>query len=521
MSALTTGAEYKRGRWVYIFGFFLLYLVLINFPDIARMILLNPAENNVDGGAEVPVGSWLSDESGEGPTSNDDPTMPIFVAIAMVVGVASPTFKFIEGAIRAVAYAISGVPRNIYRVIANLEELSYEKYTTDVELPLKASFTSYLETKAAEGLSFSDNTTTHITSSLQIIDLLQGPIIGPQRNIFFSLFSGETPLERIDGLRARYNQLRDKIAKLKESDDPVESLDEVLAESTELAGSMQCLFALFAIRSRKNSDGAPSTVQSQIIREITTTGRAQSINDIMLGACFGVIFGGVLMFLYADFLIGDAEQKNADATHRAVRGLMGPLLPSVVIFSVFTIFLRHVKVDQSDWQTNEVNNINFSGYARLVIWPTIFSVLFYTVIMTTNSEKVWLHLSAGEFSEARGMGLDFVAAEIRQLPRLCAIFFFFGCGLLFVADQHENLSWQITVGAIGSVLSVILMVVAILFGYMIPVPDGGILTSFSTSLMLLLPFVVTIFFYASAAEFAETDSSRKLLLRFALKDRGK
>jgi hypothetical protein len=141
--------------------------------------------------------------------------------------------------------------------------------------------------------------------------------------------------------------------------------------------------------------------------------------------------------------------------------------------------------------------------------------------MTITSDQVWTLLLAGEISEARAAGANYLSTEARQFPRLAAILFFFGCGLLFVADQHQELPWHITVLVVGSAISGILVIVAILFHYLIPIPapDGGIISNGNMSSMLLIPFIVTIFFYASAAEFAESAQGRHLMLQFKRREK--
>lgn len=520
MSALTTDPEYKRGRWTYIAGFLLLYLVLVNSPDIFRVFFPPNTEDSVAGGAEVVTKSYFSDEDDAAEPAAEDPTMPLLVAIAMVLGVASPAFKVVENLIRSVAYAISGVPRNIYRVISNLEQLDYDRHARDVDLPLRREFDTYMRAQAAQGDPVPDATGRHLLATLQIIDLLHGPIVGHQRNVFFSLFSGEAPLERIDGLRARYNQLRDEIAGLSSQQNSVEKIDAILMEAVDLAGSMQCLFALFAIRSKRSAEVTRTSTQAAIIQEITATEDAQSINDIMIASCFGVIFGGVLVFMLANYLVAGENDVRVAGTLDSVRLLMVPLLPSIVLFATFTIFLRHVRIDQGNWHEAKLNEINFASYASVAIWPAVFSVAVFAIIMTLFSELVWNHLWAGEFDQARTVGFQFLASKASELPRLLATFFFLGCGLLFVADQHNNLPWQITVGAVGTVLSVVLVVVVLLFDFLVqPDNPNGAFSSLVMSLMMLVPIVVTIFFYASAAEFTETDQGKALFQRLALKSK--
>ncbi|WP_209428374.1 hypothetical protein [Pararhodobacter sp. SW119] len=519
ISALTTKPEYKRGRWIYIVCFVFLYFLLITIPEIAGMLIRGGAAADIaDGGANSRFRSWVnSSEAGSLQGSlSENPTLPVSLAIAMVIGVTTPTFTVVERSIRSLAYVIAGVPRNIYSVLENLEGLNYRDYARGENLPLYEAF----ERKDEQHKLSEDGSADLIRSiseALRIVDLLQSPVIGPRRNVFRTVFLGESPMERIDDLRARYTQIRTKIADLDNAELREQTLDALQQESTDLAGSMQCLFALYAIRSKAIPEILKGTPQERIIHETTRGSARQSLDDIAVASILGAIFSVFLVALYARYLLGVAgvavDSETAVGVRDFTRRILFPLLPSLFVVSLMTVFRRHAKLDQGTYPKLEENRVPFWAYAKLVALPTLLGTFLYIVLMVANTDASRL-LLGGLFGEGRDLALSFIGAELYQLPRIVALFFFYSCGLLIIADQHEKMPWYITIGVVGTILVWLLFMVLSVF----PIlnedafkPKSSVLLSNHVTLMFFLPVAVTLYFYAAAAEFAEKGQMRRFV----------
>ena len=406
---------------------------------------------------------------------------------------------------RSIAYFFAGVPRNIYRVLQSLEELNYSDFGDTDDLPLLQAFREKLEQTPADPIFRS--TIQAIETSLRCIDLLQGPIIGPQRAAFRQLFSDEAPLARIEDLSARYNQIRGRIRDLRIDDSALNDLQE---DAVGLADSMQCLFALYAIRSRRTPEALRDTPTAKIIGKVTDDTTAQSLHDISLAGFFGAVFSYLLVEKVA-FVLSDPNSPDRAALVRQLcADMLIPLIPSLLLLAFLTILFRHLRIDQASWPKPKLWHIPFWDYARLAFLPALCATFLYGLITCLAAEGVIRYALAGDFADLIEASAVFLEAEYTQLPRVFLLSFVTACGLLFVADQHDHMRWFVTVGA-ALLVSLFLWMVANLAASLFAIaPPGFGLSLEDMAIIVTLPFAVFLLLYAGAAELAETQQMRRV-----------
>ncbi len=503
MSALTTKAENRRGLAIYMVFFVGIYFVMLMSPElIATFVMGSKEATAATGGSNVVARSIVNPEAGAGPAV-DPRTLPFWLAIAITFGAASPTFQVIERKIRAIAYFFAGVPRNIFRVLQSLEDLNYGSYGDGETLPLWKAFREKIAASKVDPIM--DGMVQSIESSLRCIDLLQPPIIGPQSSAFRQLFNEDTPLARIDDLRSRYASILGRIANFKLEKDTLQSLQD---ETAKLADSMQCLFALYSIRSRKVPEALMNTPTAQIIEKVTGEDTAQSLHDITLASIFGAVFSYVLVEQVAMF---SSNVSDATELREICAAMLIPLIPSLILLAFLTILLRHLRMDQGSWPRSDDIQIPFWDYAKLAFWPAFLATVLYGAITCIGADGVVRHALDGDGSAMITTGLNFLKDEIEQLPRIFLLSYVTACALLFVADQHDRMRWFVTVG-IALVVSAFLLMVAnlaaSLFNIVPPATGLGLL---DIAIMVTLPYSIFLVFYAIAAELAETGSMKKIL----------
>ncbi len=506
MSALTTKAENWRGLVIYMMFFLGIYCVMLMSPEmIATFIPGSEEATALTGGSNVIARSIVNPDAGNGADNTlvDPRSLPFWLAIAITLGAASPTFQVIERRIRAIAYFFAGVPRNIFRVLQSLEDLNYGNFGDGDSLPLWKAFHDKIAASDIEPIM--DGMVQGIESSLRCIDLLQAPIIGPQRSAFRQLFNDDAPLARIDDLRARYNSILGRISELKVETDALEALQD---ETAKLADSMQCLFALYAIRSRKVPEVLEGTPTAVIIEKVTGEDTAQSLHDITLASIFGTVISYILVEQVAMF---GSSAGDVPELREVCAAMLIPLIPSLVLLAFLTLLLRHLRMDQGSWPSLEQGQIPFWDYAKLAFWPAVLAMVVYGAITCIGADGVIRHALAGNGSDMISTGLNFLKEEIEQLPRIFLLSYVTACGMLFIADQHNQMRWFVTVG-IALVGSVFLLMVANLAAslFKIAPPVLG-LSLWDVAIMVTLPYAVFLVFYAIAAELAETGSMKKIL----------
>ena len=518
MSALTTRSEHRRGLLIYMIFFIGFYAVLLLSPELVTAFIAGSGQaETVSGGASTIARSIVNrgeDGAAQGALTNST-ALPFWLAMSITLGATSPTFQVIERKIRAIAYFFAGVPRNIFRVLQSLEELNYGHFGEDAQMPLLQAFCERLEAHPANPIL--RGTVQSIESSLRCIDLLQAPIIGPQRSAFRQLFNDDAPLARIDDLRARYNQLANKISEL-HSDD--EALQELQDEAVTLADAMQCLFALYAIRSRRIPEALRDTPTAEIIEKVAGESTAQSLHDITLASIFGAVFSYVLVEKYALVASGVGAFDEAEEVRVVAAAMLIPLLPALVLLAFLTILFRHLRIDQGAWPRPETAQIPFWDYAKLAFWPALCASVLYGLVTCLCADGVARHILAGEGSKAVGAGLAFLATEVEQLPRIFLMSYVCACGLLFLADQHDRLRWFVTLG-VALVLSAFLWMVANLAASLFGIAPPGLVTRADMTIMVTLPFSIFLLLYASAAEFAETESMKRVFTAVGQPFRGR
>ncbi len=506
MSALTTDAENWRGLVIYMMFFVVIYLVMLMSPEmIATFIPGSQEATALTGGSNVIARSIVNPDldGGADQTLIDPRSLPFWLAIAITLGAASPTFQVIERRIRAIAYFFAGVPRNVFRVLQSLEDLNYGNFGDDDTLPL---WTAFHDKIAASDISpIMDGMVQSIGSSLRCIDLLQPPIIGPQRSAFRQLFNDDAPLERIDDLRARYNGILVRISELEVETAALEALQD---DTAKLADSMQCLFALYAIRSRKVPEVLENTPTAEIIEKVTGEDTAQSLHDITLASIFGTVISYVLVEQVAMF---GSTAADVQQLREICAAMLIPLIPSLILLAFLTLVLRHMRMDQGSWPSLAHGQIPFWDYAKLAFWPAIMAMFVYGAITCIGADGVVRHALSGDGSAMISTGLNFLREEIEQLPRIFLLSFVTACGMLFVADQHNQMRWYFTVGS-TLVGSIFLLMVANLAASVFNIAPPAIgLSLRDVAIMVTLPYAVFLIFYAIAAELAETGSMRTIL----------
>lgn len=513
MTALTTKAENRRGRLIYMLMFMALYLMILVSPELIPIFFAGSdfQPEDVTGGASHVVRSIVNPDVSGGEISplGEPSAMPFWLAMAIILGATSPTFQAVERQVRAIAYFFAGVPRNIFRVLKALEGLDYRNYGGAAHLPLYQTFTVKFA-RAPEDVAFR-GTEQIIKSALRCIDLLQGPIIGPQRAAFRELFNDEAPLARIEDLSARYSRLRDRIRNLNAEGEGLESaLSEMQEDAVDLASSMQCLFALFAIRSRKLPESLRGTPTGAIIEKVTGDETSQSLHDIALASVFGAVFSYLVVEKCAWLLRDRGLAPLAEDVRDVAANMLIPLLPSLMLMALLTIALRHFRIDQGDWTRPRHIGLPFFDYAKLALVPSLVGTLCYGVITCLQVDAVMHEFVALDFRQVVNVSGEFLKAEYVQLPRVLLMSFFTSCTLLFIADQHNNLRWYATVAAALIAAGFLWMVATFAASlFEIPAPSKAALDSGDMAILMTLPFGIFLLIYASASELAETDTVKR------------
>ncbi len=504
MTALTTDAENWRGRAIYMLMFALLYVVILISPEMVSVFLASGTQTDaVSGGTSHLARSIVNpgDQTGDATPLSDPKSLPFWLAMAITVGATSPTFQVVERKLRGIAYFFAGVPRNIYRVLQSLEELNYTKYSATGQTPLLQAFLEKQRENKHDPIM--DGTVQSIEGALRCIDLLQGPIIGPQRSAFRQLFTDDTPLARIEHMSSRYNRIRATIRELSMDEKAINELHE---EAMELTSSMQCLFALYAIRSRKIPEALEGTPSAAIIERITEDKTAQSLHDISLASVFGAVFSYLIVERMALMSIDPGLVDRAEIARNISAEMMIPLIPALILLAFLTILFRHLKVDQGAWPPREPGQIPFWDYATLAIIPASCATLLYGIVTCLGAEGVMRHGMSGDFNAMIEASGRFLSAEIGQLPRVLFMSFVAACAILFLADQHNQMRWYVTAGA-ALIASVFLWMVATLAASLFGMaPPGSGVTLGDMAIMITLPFAVFLTLYAGAAEIAEKNS---------------
>lgn len=521
MSALTTVGEYNRGRAWYVFLFLAVYIIFLSSVEIREVFLDSlPSQTNAPV-SEVPHTSLFSESTADGgdapnadavvteAESTNDTQLPILLALGIIAGVSSPTFRPIDSAIRKVAYTFAGVPRNIHRVLNNLDFMDYEKHAKSADMPL----TEALDDKTSgDPTKFADHRSTisSITDALRIIDLLHDPIIGPRRNVFWNLFAGDAPTERVDELLKLYDQIRRKIRRLS---DPIDDIDEELIELRDLAnklsGLMKPFFAVYAIRTKFKSHHRAQNIEQVIIKEVTGIETHQSINDIIIACVVGLVFALPLMWMYGQFAaqagIGpDETLPSAAATADAVFRAMIAAIPSVFGAASFTIWVRHLRFDQGNWELTAINRLPFKNYIVVALWGTLFGVTLYAVCYILSVEGLFRSFVSFDFDAFRVNSIAFLFSSERYLV-LCYMIltlFILPFALLIIADQHQHLKWYITCGLVAAPTSVLFFVLAFTLGGSLP-NDLGRIDGVDRAVLVSIPLAVITLVYAAAAEISE------------------
>ncbi|KAB2530893.1 hypothetical protein AL035_21690 [Salipiger aestuarii] len=268
------------------------------------------------------------------------------------------------------------------------------------------------------------------------------------------MFQDEIPLARIDDLRARYNRLLGKIRDLRVEAEPLQALQE---ETLKLAESMQCLFALYAIRSRRIPHALQGTPTARIIEKVTSEGTAQPLNDITLASLFGAVFSYLLVGKYA--LVVSSYDK--ESVRDVAATLLVPLIPSLILLAFLTILLRHLKIDQGSWSSYLGVQIPFWNYAKLAFWPAVFATVLYGTVTCLGADGVMRHAFDANGGAMITTALEFLKREIQQLLRILFLSYVTAFGLLFVSDHHDRMHWSATL-AVALVVSAFLWMVATL-----------------------------------------------------------
>ncbi|MEO0439126.1 MAG: hypothetical protein AAF098_19790 [Pseudomonadota bacterium] len=516
MSALTTDPENKRGRLIYVILFFVLYGILLLFPEVIDTFVFFDNFSSDDGDvANVQVRSIVNviDNEVVGNTAPIDTSLPLALAIAITLGATSPTFQVIERRFRAIAYYFAGVPRNIFRLLQVLEGFDYSKYGSSDELPLFSSFKERIDESSSDKVLAGIIQSTE--TSLRCIDLLQLPIIGSQRTAFRQLFTDDAPLSRIDELTRRYHALAESIRTITVD---IESLQSLHEESIELCDSIQCYFGLYAVRSKKVPASLENTPTGEILRKLNEEDTAQSIHDITVTVFLGSVLSYLVVIATIEILKGDSSSVLSSTTATA---MLMPLIPALALLSFMTIFHRHMRVDQGTWSKKRTAQVPFWDYAKAGFWPALIATISYGVITSLAADGVIRLAMLGDAGQMVTRALEFLRSEIQQLPRIFGLSYFFTFGLLFTSDRHDNLRWHATlISALLVGVFLILVSVSCTHLFSIGSPSGTGLSPINMAFLVSLPFIIVLIIYASVAELSEANSVRRVITMFSVHKTG-
>ncbi len=537
MSALTTKPEYVRGKLFYVGSFLGLYLICLIMPE-----LIPPLIGAVDAEAIAtarPEFKFLKPADAAVVASLDDtPSVPLTLAMAIVVGASTPAFGMAERAVRSISYALAGIPRGINRVLRNIEVYPFEDLEADDHLPLVTRYNDFIKRLKPDKVM--QQTADHTISALRAVDLLQGPVVGPMRTEFWDVYEGAAPLEKVDAARAAYHRLAKDLAELA-ADDPAprpapaeagpprgawETLVEFQSQAQSLAASMQSLFALYAIRNSDLRRHRETTYHGRILRDVTAQRPQRSENEVLVAAVLGGVMSLLLVFVLAAFFRGDlgwteprfwkglgmsigvAEDGAADHGFAAaladVRATMWefilPIATALGTSAYVTIKLRQMRVEARSWQAD--GPVQLQAYLRLMPLATLSGLLCYVVmaaIFTRTSgqgEGTWI---------ADSIGL--IGGKGKDLLRIAVLLACFEAVLLIIADRHDRYHYLKTIGVavVGGVLT--LFSVSWLFILMGLSEDIRGLEPWQMACLEQLPFAMILVAYAVAVELGEQESA--------------
>lgn len=504
MSALTTPTEYSRGKGAYVVSFLGLYVLFALFPEFMQ-ILLEGLKG--PGGAELQTANTEAKTYFSGETTKDaPPVIPFWIAIAIAGGATTPTFGAVEKTIRSVAYFFAGIPRGIHRVLKNIEEFNFSEVDSDDHLPLTKTYKKFISENDIDGAI--QATVDHTIDTLRIIDLLQGPVIGPQRTTFWDVFEGAAPLEKITDCTARYHRLGGDLKALTPHNN---SLEAFFASAQKLADSMQCLFALFAIRNTPMPKHLSDTITGRIVNDVTIRKSPQSINSILLASILGGLLAIISVSGFAVYTKGAGldggfvEAVNLLIQNDPVMGpvkkacsdLLVPLIPSVTVVAILTILARESKIVQRIWPEFSFFRVPMTSYLQAALIPLFFGLLTYSVFLVVEM-LMKSEIKQMEFSAYLQASLVYLIGKSVELLRLAVLFLCLSIAVLYIADSiHKRAHWQVILFA---VLGAYIFFGAVLLVFVLTGELGNtVFASWQMSIMLVTPICWLIGIYALAA----------------------
>ncbi|MEM6636945.1 MAG: hypothetical protein AAF667_13765 [Pseudomonadota bacterium] len=531
MRALTSHREYMRGKILYVAGFGLIYYLCIKFPEILEILYPPSADAAAEGGARHEIGSLVNESNGQ-TAGNVDDTNAVLFAASILAGVSAPLLRPVESALRSVAYLFAGIPRGIHRTIRELEDFNYDELTDPGILPLQQSYLDFINKHEIPGVM--DGTVSGTGESLRVIDLLRGPVTGPQRHAYFTVFEGSAPLEKIDRLDRDLFRLTERLEKLNPDRD---ELEEFYSEAVCVAGELQGLFALFAIRNIKLPVGREKTVTAQIVKSITRTHRGQTSHDVVAGLIFGLSFGALAVIslaIWAGFKsegfevirwlpMPEFSEEGQLFVENTVRPfsmmLLWPTVMGILALSLLAIYARRVKQDVGKWRYSADLAIPFQDYVSAALIPLIFAISVHGSVMIVVEILKPLSSEAGNSPAPNVLReaitdldpVNFLIGKLWELPRLIILMLLFVFGLYRIADVHNDLPWYRTLFS-AVIISAYMVFAAILVTFISGIGAEGrdFLNNRSLSaFMLALPFCCVLIAFSVAAELGETVGKTK------------
>ncbi|MGG7567775.1 hypothetical protein ACQ5SO_16610, partial [Rhodovulum sp. DZ06] len=542
MSALTTKHEYVRGKLFYVLSFLVLYALCLLTPELVGVLV---GDANVDKAvtAQTEISSILRRPGEAAAVGSLDgaPTVPLMLAVAIVVGATTPTFGVVERTVRSISYAFAGIPRGIHRVLRNVEALDFTAIAQDDQLPMVAKFQEFTEAHEIDPVM--QQTVDYIFDALRRVELLQAPVVGPMRTRFWNVYEGAAPLERVNEARDAYLGLRDELSALRPDG---ESLEYFQVRAQTVADSLQCLFALYAIRNAELRRHQLTTSHGRILQQVVAPELDRSANEIAWAAILGSVAALVLAWLWGAAMQLDIHPLSADMramltymfnseaqamledgrlafssaelTDRVrlqgatalndVRLVMVEnVLPLAVAFGLSayaTIKLRRHRIDENAWP-EETGPAPLLTYLRLTPLPTAVGVLAFLAM-----QVICTGAGGADLAERTQNAIDLVGTKLDYALKVVALLLvFFECALLLIADQHNRRSWWVTL-LIALVGGGVTFVGAQVVAFLLQVDGGN--RSFSelqVAMLGLVPLSVILAAYALSVELGEVIERRE------------
>ncbi|MER8395709.1 hypothetical protein NKH10_28280 [Mesorhizobium sp. M1340] len=435
-------------------------------------------------GKIVDVGKDLEPFIGTGfpakPASADSYAVPLAVSAAFSVVLSIEMFAEIESRIRGLAHRLAGIPREIYGVLTKLSNFPYsEHFPKSVSDSLKRTakaITKQIEVCQDDELKEKLEELLH---NIYAIGVLLPSVTGESGDTLWNQLNIETVNDFVSGMEGDKRTLVDKTSALlkaitngehetnndQDTEDRIDTIDAVVAESSVLKANLFSVFALLFISQNDVQIPDHQFAARRVIAHLRQDAR-DTLWDSFVGS---IIFGTpVAMLLSATglALLRTIDQPAdpqllkssgavgyflnvfpASTVDAAITTLQVVLIFAITIGNSLSVRVTLMETDRWDpWQV-----LPFSRYATASIAPLIFAVfacqLYYYVVYIAKISFVTGWLAASALS-----AFWFTYGLMPSMQALAGVAF---CGLFFVvADWHDNLKMRYTM-AIGIVCALV------------------------------------------------------------------